>query len=60
MFTYSVCLCMRKFHVICMTDFAVFCLFQIIQQNRLARSSLSAHLFGYKGNQRLYSQDFFK
>lgn len=33
---------------------------QIIEQKRLARSSLSVYLFGYRGNQKLYSGDFFK
>ncbi|CAI8037962.1 Calcium uptake protein 2, mitochondrial [Geodia barretti] len=32
----------------------------MIEQKRLAKSSLSVHFFGYRGNQRLFSRDFFK
>lgn len=33
---------------------------QLIEQQKLSKSSLSVYLFGQKGNQRLYSKNFFK
>ena len=56
-YVYNVCLTCTLLHFLhvcaCVPD-------QLIEQQKLSKSSLSVHLFGQKGNQRLYSKDFFK